>query len=155
MIKKISAFALSMFFVLLCGDANAINHGFDPLSITTKWFEKLKIPPKGMVSCCGRADAYSVDRYEKLPSGDYLVWIADGDPILFPDGTRRIGWDISIPIVVPAEHVNDMEDDLDNPTEHSWLFFIPVREYPQDGGESPPSNKVSTLYCFIRHPNGT
>lgn len=141
--------------LMVTSPSHAKNHGFDPMAPTTKWFESLKIPPEEMVSCCGKADAYSVDRYEKLPNGDYRVWIADGSAIVFPDGTRRTAWNTEIPIIVPKENVNKETDDLDNPTDHSWLFFQPKSLYPADGSEPPPSEEVSVVYCFIRHPNGT
>lgn len=137
-----------------CPRGYAMNHGFDPDAPATKWFETLRIPPQEQVSCCGKADAYPVDRYTKLPNGDYEVWIEDGSAKAYPDGTRRIAWDESVPIKVPAERVNKEDDDLSNPTDHGWLFFIPQREYPADGGEAKPSTKVSTIYCFIRHPQG-
>ena len=130
--------------------AFAFDHGFNKESPDTKWFESLMIPPHYVVSCCGKADAYPVDRYEKLPNGDYRVWIAKGHDKPYPDGTRRTPWNIDVPIVVPAARVNREEDDLDNPTEFSWLFFDPARTF--DGS---PSSKVVEIYCFIRHPQGT
>lgn len=134
--------------------ALAMNHGFDPDAPATKWFEKLKIPPKEEVGCCGLADAYPVDRYERLPNGDYRAWIADGSARLYPDGTRRAPWDESVPLIIPSERINKEIDDLDNPTDHSWLFFVPVEKLDADGHQLP-ADKPSTFYCFIRHPQGS
>jgi hypothetical protein len=134
--------------------APAMDHGFDPGDKGVQWFESLKIPPMEMVSCCGKADAYPVDRYTKLPNGDYEVWVEDGSAHPYPDGTKRVPWDESVPITVPAARVNKEDDDLTNPTDHGWLFFIPRREYPGDGSEPKPSTVVSEVYCFIRHPQG-
>ena len=134
--------------------AQAMNHGFDPDAPATQWFEGLKQPPAGVVSCCGKSDAYPVDQYEKQADGSYIVWVADGDAIVYPDGTRRTAWDVNIPVIVPADKVNDLQDDLDNPTDHGWLFFVPIRSYPQNGDEPPPSKSYSVIYCFIRHPQG-
>lgn len=133
--------------------AYALNHGF-PSSATTKWFESQKMPPDEVVSCCGKADAYPVDDYEKLPNGDYKVWIVDGSAIQYPDGSRRVPWDTKIPVIVPAGRVNKLEDDLDNPTDHGWLFFKPIIHLGADGTEMEPSTDFVDIYCFVRHPNG-
>lgn len=125
--------------------SHGMNHGFDPDAPATKWFEKLQRPDSIPNSCCGKGDAYPVDRYERINArGDYRVWIADGSAIKYPDGTTRDPWDTSVPIEVPFNKVNKEDDDLDNPTEHSWLFFR----------ASTPTD-VGTVYCFIRHPNGS
>lgn len=126
------------------GKANAMNHGFDPDAAATKWFERQMMPDHPMSPCCGTADAYPVDRYEKLGDGSYKVWIADGRPIKYPDGTHRDEWDISIPVIVPKMKVNKEDDDLDNPTEHGWIFMRP----------SSPT-MVGAIFCFIRHPQGS
>lgn len=151
--RKISLSIVALLLTL--SPVVAMDHGFNPNSATTKWFESLKIPPKNEVSCCGKADAYPVERYERLSNGDYRVWIAPDNGITFPDGTVRPPWDSTIPIIVPKERVNEEKDDLDNPTDFSWLFFVPERVYPADGSEPKPATKVSVIYCFIRHPQGT
>jgi hypothetical protein len=132
-----------LLFVLWPYPAPAMNHGFDPSAPATKWFESLERPDQSPNSCCGKADAYPVDRYQKNSDHTYTVWIADGRPIKYPDGTTRDPWDITVPISVPDNKVNKEDDDLDNPTDHSWLFFR----------ASTPTD-VGTIYCFIRHPNG-
>lgn len=144
---------LACLALLSCSSVYAMNHGFDPGDPGVQWFEGLKIPPADVVSCCGKGDAYPVDEYEKLPDGTYRVWIADGSESPYPDGTKRVPWDISIPIIVPAERVNKMEDDLDNPTDHGWLFFQPRVNW-DEGGKRLPSTEYNSIYCFIRHPKG-
>jgi hypothetical protein len=143
--------------VLVCGllmtGVQAFDHGFSKTSPKTKWFEKQLIPPSYYVSCCGKADAYPVDRYERLPSGDYKVWVAEGYDVPYPDGTKRAPWDTAKPIIVPKESVNREEDDLDNPTEYSWLYFIPAEKLDANGKQIP-ADHPSVIYCFIRHPQG-
>lgn len=139
-----SCFALIVtILVWSCLPARAMNHGFNPDAPTVKWMEKQIRPDSPPNSCCGAADGYPVDNYEPLPDGTYRVWIANGDPIVFPDGTRRDPWDISIPLVVPKEKINAETDDLDNPTDHGWLFFRPSNDH-----------EPGSFYCFIRHPTG-
>jgi hypothetical protein len=132
----------ALLWVLWPHPAPAMNHGFDPSAPATKWFEGLERPDQPPNSCCGKADAYPVDRYQKNSDHTYTVWIADGSPIKYPDGTTRDPWDINVPIIVPDNKVNKEDDDLDNPTDHSWLFFR----------ASTPTD-VGTIYCFVRHPN--
>lgn len=123
--------------------AHAMDHGFDPNSATTKWMERQMRPDNPTSSCCGKADAYPVDRYRKLPTGDYEVWIENGDAITYPDGTKREPWDVNISLIVPSNKINKEDDDLDNPTDHGWLFFRPTNDH-----------EPGTFYCFIRHPQG-
>jgi hypothetical protein len=128
--------------VLSCAPAWSMDHGFDPNSPTTKWMERQMIPNLDYPqSCCGKGDAYPVDRYQKEPNGDYTVWIADGRAITFPDGQTRAPWDESVPVTVPARRVNKEDDDLDNPTDHGWVFMR----------VSTPS-QPGAVFCFIRHP---
>lgn len=130
--------------LLIAAPASAMNHGFDPSAPAVKWFEKLERPDSRPNSCCGKADAYPVDRYQKNSDHTFTVWVADGSALKYPDGTTRDEWDTSVPIIVPDTKVNDESDDLDNPTEHGWLFFRPSTK-----------RDVGTIYCFIRHPNGS
>lgn len=126
--------------------AHAMNHGFDPDDPTIKWFESKIRPDSPPNSCCGKGDAYPVERYEcpepKTGKG-CTVWLADGSAKLYPDGTRRDYFDKSVPITVPFNKVNPDDDDLDNPTDMSWLFMR----------VSTPT-EAGTIYCFIKHPSG-
>jgi hypothetical protein len=132
-----------MVLALCIGKANAMNHGFNPDLPATKWFEGLKQPDAVNISCCGKGDAYPVDRYVRNADNSFTVWIEDGSEITYPDGAHRPFFDKSIPIHVPANKINDMQDDLDNPTEHGWIFMRVSSD--TDWG---------TIYCFIRHPQG-
>jgi hypothetical protein len=136
------ALSVVVLFGVLAAPAHGMDHGFDPNSPVTKWFEEQQRPDTPG-SCCGKADAYPVDRYQKNADHTYTVWIADGRAIVYPDGSRRDPWDESVPITVPENKVNKEDDDLDNPTNHGWLFFR--TSTPKD---------VGTIYCFIRHPQG-
>jgi hypothetical protein len=141
---SIVLFAVALAWLFLT-PAYGMNHGFDPDAPTTKWFELLQRPDSEPNSCCGKGDAYPVDRYEKINErGDYRVWLSDGDAIVYPDGTQRDYFDKEVPIEVPFNKVNKEIDDIDNPTEHSWLFMRVST--PRDPG---------TIYCFVRHPNGS
>lgn len=138
-------------YLVLASSVLAMNHGFDPDAPATKWFETLMIPPGYAVSCCGKADAYPVDVYERLPNGDMLVTVADGSAKQFPDGSRRQPWDESVKITVPKELVNRIEDQANNPTDHGWLFFVPRQSAEHD---APAATEVSVIYCFIPQPKG-
>lgn len=122
--------------------APAMDHGFDPNSATTKWFEQLKVPPEGIAACCGKADAYPVSEYWKNPDGTWTARIKDGRAIKYPDGTVRAYIATGTEVIVPAESVNDLTDDLDNPTDTSWIFMR-VSEA-----------QVSKVFCLVRHPEG-
>jgi hypothetical protein len=136
------AVVLACLFWLFTVPAPAMDHGFNPNAPATRWFESLIVPDRPPLSCCGKADAYPVDRYQKNNDHTYTVWIADGSPVKYPDGTTRDPWDVNVPISVPDTKVNKLDDDLDNPTEHGWLFFRP-----------DTNHDVGTIYCFVRHPN--
>lgn len=125
--------------------AHAMDHGFDKTSATSKWMEAKIMPDNPPASCCAKSDAYPVDRYEKLPNGDYRAWVENGDAITFPDGSKRAPWDIKVPLIIPKSKVNPEEDDLDNPTEHGWAFFRPA---------TGSDHEVGSYYCFVRHPQG-
>lgn len=133
-------FAVIAIFALTLTAAHPMDHGFDPNDPRTQWMETKKQPDIG-TSCCGKGDGYFVDRYAMNRDGSYDVWIEDSGMVLFPDGTVR-------PRIqdkhfhVPREKVNPLEDDLDNPFDHSviWLRVTETGSY--------------TVYCFIRHPQG-
>lgn len=136
---------LMMFLVssLLIERSYGMDHGFDHNDATVKWFEKQLRPDQPPLSCCGKGDAYPVDRYIHNPhEHTYTVWLHDGSAIKYPDGTRRDYFDKSVPIEVPENKVNPLEDDQDNPTDFSWIYMRVST--PTDPG---------TIYCFIRHPN--
>lgn len=118
--------------------------GYDPdTSPNAKWFESLPRPdmPPGY-PCCGKADAYPVDRYWPNGDGSYTAVIADGSAKVYPDGTERPYVAAGTEVLVPAMKVNTEAFDLDNPTEYSWVFMRVL------------AGNVQQVYCFIRHPQG-
>lgn len=123
--------------------APAMNHGFNPDAPLTKWFESKIRPDSPPNSCCGKGDAYPVERYQNNGDHTYTIWLADGSAILYPDGTRRDYFDKATPIIVPDNKVNPPDDDLDNPTDVSWVFM-----------RVSTSTDVGTVYCLILHPEG-
>jgi hypothetical protein len=127
--------------ISMCSMARAMDHGFDPNSPTTKWFEALLRPDTG-TSCCGKGDAYPVNDYWPNPDGTWTAVIADGSAIKFPDGTYREYLPTGEKVIVPADKVNEMIDDLDNPTDRSWIFVRAL------------TGNVENVYCFVRHPQG-
>ena len=133
-----------LLWLFMVQHAPAMDHGFNPNNPTVQWFERLQRPDSQPNSCCGKGDAYPVARYEHHPKDHtYSVWLADGSAIKYPDGTTREYFDMSTEIIVPENKVNKYEDDLDNPTDTSWVFMR----------VSTPTD-VGTVYCLIRHPEG-
>jgi hypothetical protein len=127
--------------------------GFDPnTDKMAAWMEKLMRPdfpyepPKSVWPCCGKADAYPVSSYFVNPDGSYSVVIADGSSRVYPDGTIRPEIRTGRTVIVPSGKVNDLTDDLDNPTDFSWVFLRMYEYESADGGYM--------VYCFIRHPQG-
>lgn len=119
--------------------APAMDHGFDPNSATTKWFESLQRPDRPG-SCCGKADAYPVT-YAMNPDGSAEVTVTDGSDKVYPDGYHRPAYTGGV-ITVPKDLINKLDDDLANPTDTSWIFMTVY------GGE------MGSFYCLIRHPEG-
>ena len=128
-------------WVLWPHSAPAMDHGFNPNSATTKWFERLQ-RPNMPGSCCGKGDAYPVEDYWRNADGTWTAKIGDGSAKAYPDGMTRQAIPNGTEVPVPPELVNKLDDDLDNPTDVSWVFMT------VHGGE------VGTVYCLIRHPQG-
>ena len=140
----ITALIVTLFLFAFTNRAPAMDHGFDPTNKTVQWFESKIRPDSPPNSCCGKGDAYPVERYELHPElHEVWVWVSDGSAMKYPDGTTRDYWDMSTKIVVPDTKVNPPDDDLDNPTDVSWIFMR----------VSTPTD-VGTIYCFIPHPSG-
>ena len=134
---------LTCLFILFSKPAPAMDHGFNPNDTTVRWFQRKMRPDLPSSACCGKGDGYPVARYEENPDHSYTIWLADGSALKYPDGTTREYFDMSVPINVPWNKVNDLIDDIDNPTDVSWVFMR----------VSTPTD-VGTMYCFIRHPEG-
>lgn len=133
---------LGMWLAGMVRPAHAMDHGFDPNSPTTKWFEALLRPDTG-TPCCGKGDAYPVNDYWPNPDGTWTAVIADGSAIKFPDGTYREYLPTGEKVIVPADKVNEARDDLDNPTDLSWIFVRAL------------TGNIENVYCFVRHPQGS
>jgi hypothetical protein len=130
--------------LLWFGPSHGFDHGFDYSDPRVQWFASKTVPPRYQMSCCGKADAYIVDRYEMQPDGSARVWI-DGDngaEITFPDGKKRPKINVG-EYVVEAMSVNRIEDDEDNPQGHSVLWAL-----------ANADGTISHVWCFVRHPNG-
>ncbi len=121
--------------------APALDHGFNPNNATVKWMESLQRPNEPG-SCCGKGDGYPVSDYWDNGDGTWTAVIGDGSAMVYPDGTSRHYVTTGEHIIVPRDLVNHIEDDLDNPTDTSWIFMTVY-----DSG-------IGTLYCLIRHPSG-
>jgi hypothetical protein len=124
--------------------APAMDHGFNPNNPTVKWFERKMIPNiTFQQSCCGKADAYPVERVRRNTDHTWSVWLADGSEVKYPDGSHRAYFDKNTEIVVPDDKVNPPDDDLDNPTDVGWIFMR----------VSNPTNP-GAIYCLVIHPEG-
>lgn len=89
-----------------------------------QWFQSLMQPDNPAVSCCGEADAFEADDFER--DGDHYVAIITDGKGSIPNGTR---------IPVPN---SKMKWDSGNPTGHGIIFL----------GYGPgPFSK--TLYCYV------
>lgn len=144
------AFALFLLMVILFSLAEvlpgyAMDHGFDKSSPVVQWFERQQRPDYPG-SCCGKGDAYEVSSYWNNHDGTWTAVIGDGSAKRFPDGTTRPPIPDGTTIIVPETKVNPAEDDLDNPTDKSWIYMSVY----DNGGTF-----AETVYCLIRHPQGT
>jgi hypothetical protein len=142
LVAAITALIVSVTMVT-CHQARAMDHGFNPNDPTVRWFQSKMRPDEPSLSCCGKGEAYPVARYQENPNHSYTVWLADGSALKYPDGATRAYFDMATPITVPKNKVNDPIDDLDNPTDVSWVFMT----------VSTPTD-VRSMFCFIRHPEG-
>jgi hypothetical protein len=124
-----------------CGDmslAPAHEYSTDPKM--QEWFENLRQPDYPWQSCCGEADSYFADDFERGPNGEWIAIITDGrdDAVPCPaceDGIRmRLHREPGTKIVVPDSKI---KFDQGNPTGHGLIFM------PQYSGP----NEVP--YCFL------
>jgi hypothetical protein len=138
----------------LTAPAAAFDHGFDHFTERSKWFDQLKRPDYYPHPCCGAADGYEADIYQRNPDGSYDVVITDGSEITFPDGSTRPGLPNGSKVHVPANRINPPSETKDNPTGHAWLFVSIMRSYDEDhpGGNAATPGIV---YCFCPLPEGS
>lgn len=128
--------------------AKAVDHGFDKHTERSIWFQQLKRPDYYPNSCCGEADAYEADIYQRNADGSYDVEITNGDTIKFPDGQERPEIPTGTKVHVPKTKINPPIETQGNPTEHAWLFVSVSRAI---GGEVTPG----LIYCFTPLPEGS
>lgn len=141
---SVAALIVAVFMLLAVSRAHAhLDHGFNPNPETTKWMESLRRPNYSDSSCCGKGDGYPISSYwQNKGKGTWTAVIGDGSAITYPDGQTREYIATGTEVEVPDEVVNDLKDDLDNPTDTSWIFLRVVNAEP------------ANIYCFIRHPSG-
>jgi len=128
--------------------AVAFDHGFPKDTERSKFFSQLKRQDFYPNSCCGEADAYEADIYQRNPDGSYDVEITEGKEIEFPDHTTRPALPNGSQVHVPANKVNPPIETQFNPTGHAWLFVSLVRPA---GGDAVPG----LVYCFAPLPEGS
>ncbi|MGD0420552.1 MAG: hypothetical protein ABSA68_13400 [Xanthobacteraceae bacterium] len=153
----IAAAIFGGFFI--AAPAAALDHGFDPNSPITQWFDTLMRPDMPANRCCGVSDAYRVEVIEQGGedgSGpNWIVKIADGSAITFPDGKTRTAIPDGTIIHVPAAKVTKASQS--NPTKSAWLFVY-INEWIKGADDMPvrtddPSqHSVSTIYCLVPLP---
>src|ERR1700691_2070876 len=95
--------ALLVLLLLLIVPAFAPDHRFDHTTARSNFFRLLKRPDLYPKPCCGEADAYEADIYQKNPDGSYTVTITDGSAIEYPDGTRRDYIANGTKVIVPSK----------------------------------------------------
>lgn len=123
--------------------AAAFDHGFDHETERSKFFEQLKRPDFYPESCCGKADAYEADIYQRNPDGSYEVTITDGSAIQYPDGKHREYIATGTTVTVPKAKINPPIETQFNPTGHAWLFM------------SVYSAEPGAVFCFAPLPEGS
>jgi hypothetical protein len=89
--------------LLLTVPAFGFDHDFDHTTERSKFFGLLKRPDFYPKSCCGEADAYEADIYQKNPDGSYVVIITDGSAIEYPDGAHRDYIANGTKVIVPSK----------------------------------------------------
>jgi hypothetical protein len=102
---------MAAFLAIFATQAGARDNGQWGNSPTNvrEWFQSLMQPDNPYMSCCGEADAFEADNFDR--EGDhYVAIITDGKGII-PNGAR---------IAVPNAK---MKWDKGNPTEHGIVFI--------------------------------
>lgn len=136
-------------FLFPASPALAYDHNFPKDTARSRFFSQLKRPDYYPNSCCGEADAYEADIYQRNPDGSYDVEITNGDIIHYPDGNERIALPNGAKVHVPANRINPPIETQFNPTGHAWLFVSAVRPM----GDEPAQPGLT--YCFAPLPEGS
>jgi hypothetical protein len=129
--------------LLLTVSAFAYDHDFDHTTERSKFFRLLKRPDFYPESCCGKAEAYEADIYQRNPDGSYVVIITNGSAIEYPDGTRRDYLANGTKVIVPSKKISPPVETQYNPTGHAWLFMSVFNEKP------------GHIFCFAPLPDGS
>lgn len=127
--------------------ARAFDHGFNPDSPVTKFFENLKRPwcPPGVAvcSCCGKADAYpiAIDQEATIDGEepDGVAHVIDGSAIVYPDGNSRRFIPNGTVFRFSGRDVTRLNQG--NPTNTAWAFL----GLDQQGA-------ISIVWCVVPLP---
>jgi hypothetical protein len=149
--RRIPALVIAALFMTPT-PARAFDHGFPKDTERSRFFEQLKRPDYYPHSCCGEADAYEADIYQRNADGSYDVEITDGSEKTYPDGTFRIGLKNGTKVRVPSDQINPTTETQFNPTGHAWLFVSARRGY---GSDANPDAEPGMTYCFAPLPEGS
>jgi hypothetical protein len=135
--------------LLFPSPAYPFDHGFPKDTARSEFFQQLKRPDYYPHSCCGEADAYEADVYNRNPDGSYDVEITEGSAKEYPDGATRPELKVGKQIHVPANRINPPVETQFNPTAHAWVFVSIVR--PLGTADAEPG----LAYCFAPLPEGS
>jgi hypothetical protein len=141
--------ALALILCFLPSPAYPLDHGFPKDTDRSAFFSNLKRPDFYPKSCCGEADGYEADIYQRNADGSYDVEITEGSAKVFPDGSTRPELKDGTRVHVPATQINPPIETMLNPTGHAWLFVSIVR--PVGSGDAVPG----LTYCFAPLPEGS
>jgi len=138
--------------LILCAaaaPAHARDHGFDPTSPVTQFFDQLKrpycAPGVEICSCCGKADAYPVmiDQDASLDGDkpDGVAHVIDGSAIVYPDGTQRSFIPDGTVFHFTGRDVTKLKQG--NPTKTAWAFL-----------GTGLGGQISIVWCVVPLPPG-
>ena len=112
---KLPLVALAAFATILPAAARDNGQWSDQPANVRQWFQSLMQPDAPMVSCCGEADAYEADNFER-DGDDLIAIITDGKGVI-PNGTR---------LRIPNGKV---KWGAGNPTGHGIVFIGPQGQF--------------------------
>jgi hypothetical protein len=149
---QIAALALGMALVAPCAPvpaAFALDHGYDPASPVTQFFDLLKRPYCAagveICSCCGKADAYPVviDQEATIDgeAPDGVAHVIDGSAIVYPDGEIRSFIPDGTVFHFTGRDVTKLKQG--NPTHTAWAFLA-----------VGPVGAISIVWCVVPLPPG-
>ena len=133
--------------VAFCTLAHARDHGFDPSSPVTQFFDQLKrpycAPGVDICSCCGKADAYpvAIDQDASIDGDkpDGVAHVIDGAAIVYPDGTTRPFIPDGTAFRFTGRDVTKLKQG--NPTRTAWAFL-----------GLGPAGAITIVWCVVPLP---